>query len=220
MESDDEYRARLTEEFTVCRRRFAELFGVSPVSFCWPWGDHNAVALEEAKRAGFRVFFSTGIGSNGPKDALAVKRFKVFQVSGKRLMWETAALSIAPLAKLAGRLAKKASRVNRLKSFFLCLSLVIALSTGCATRIETSPGQSVVSRADPYVQIGQSLSVRLEDGGVSRATAGRSYVSALGEECAEIDGHPTVKAACLRDDVWVGLRDIFKASPGEENARP
>jgi peptidoglycan/xylan/chitin deacetylase (PgdA/CDA1 family) len=103
MESEDEYRARLAEEFAACRKQFAGLFGVSPVSFCWPWGDYNAAALEEARNAGFRVFFSTELGNNSPASALAVKRFKVFEITGSRLTWETAALSIAPLAKLAGK---------------------------------------------------------------------------------------------------------------------
>jgi peptidoglycan/xylan/chitin deacetylase (PgdA/CDA1 family) len=103
MESIEEYRSRLFKEFTVCRKRFARLFGVAPVSFCWPWGDYNDMALEEAQRAGFRVFFTTGLGANSPASGLRIRRFKVLEISGARLLWETRLLSFALLANLAGR---------------------------------------------------------------------------------------------------------------------
>lgn len=103
MESMEEYRSRLFKEFTVCRKRFARFFNAAPLSFCWPWGDYNAIALEEAQRAGFRIFFTTALGANSMASGLCVRRFKVRNISGARLVWETRLLSFSPLAGLAGR---------------------------------------------------------------------------------------------------------------------
>ena len=103
MESGEEYRARLAKEFTACRDSFARLFGAVPLSFCWPWGDYNAVALEEAQRAGFRLFFTSSLGANSPADSQRIRRFKVREISGKRLVWETRLLSFSPLARIIGR---------------------------------------------------------------------------------------------------------------------
>jgi hypothetical protein len=111
--------------------------------------------------------------------------------------------------------------MNRLKNLFFCL-LPVAVSTGCVPLSMMSrpdvlqAGPSVdILRVSPSVQSGQSLFVRLDDGGTVKAVAGQRYVSALGEECVEIDGHPpTVRAACLRNGAWVGLRDIFWTGPG------
>jgi peptidoglycan/xylan/chitin deacetylase (PgdA/CDA1 family) len=102
MENEEEYRARLFDEFTACRDRFAALFGTSPVSFCWPWGHYNATALEEARKAGFRLFFTTVLGANRPDDSLHVHRFRVGNISGRMLLWEMTALALSPLAALAG----------------------------------------------------------------------------------------------------------------------
>ena len=101
MESEAMYRARLFREFTACRRRFSRLFGIAPVSFCWPWGDYNAIALEEAQRAGFRLFFTTAIGVNTAAQALGVHRFKVGSITGNRLLWQARALALRPVAALA-----------------------------------------------------------------------------------------------------------------------
>lgn len=109
MENMEEYRERLFKEFTVCRKRFARIFGAAPVSFCWPWGDYNGVSLEEAQRAGFRVFFTTTIGANSPASGLHVRRFKVREISAARLLWETRLLSITPLAGMVERLQGRAA---------------------------------------------------------------------------------------------------------------
>lgn len=101
MESEEEYRARLAGEFTACRDSFTRLFGNTPVSFCWPWGDYTAASLEEAQRAGFRIFFTTSLGANNSAGRLGIRRFKVREISGARLLWETRLLSIAPLASIA-----------------------------------------------------------------------------------------------------------------------
>jgi hypothetical protein len=119
-----------------------------------------------------------------------------------------------------------------LKNSFSCLLFAI-VSTGCVPQFKftMSPGQPDVLRtissississipSVPSVQPGQSLLVRLDEGGTVEAAAGQRYVSALGEECVEIGGHPSVRAACLRDGIWVGLPNIFWTGPGVD-ARP
>ena len=102
MESEEQYRARLFKEFTACRSRFSRMFGVSPVSFCWPWGDYNYIALEEARRAGFRLFFTTAIGANALPQPHRVHRFKVDSIAGSRLLWQIRAMALRPVAAIAG----------------------------------------------------------------------------------------------------------------------
>lgn len=76
-ESLDQYRKRVFAEICQCRDLFAEKLGVSPISFCWPWGSHNQIVRDEAIRAGFRIFFTTERGPNFKSGALAVKRMMV-----------------------------------------------------------------------------------------------------------------------------------------------
>jgi peptidoglycan/xylan/chitin deacetylase (PgdA/CDA1 family) len=85
-ESKKACRERLAGEFAECRSVFKERLGVEPVSFCWPWGDYSAMALEEARKAGFRLFFTTSRGMNtrGRKDA--VRRIPVRGGTGKELL--------------------------------------------------------------------------------------------------------------------------------------
>jgi hypothetical protein len=85
-ESRVEYRAGLAAEFTACRERSLERLGCAPISFCWPWGDYNATAREEGRRAGFRVFFTTYRGANLPGSAGAVRRIAVRGHSGEELL--------------------------------------------------------------------------------------------------------------------------------------
>ncbi len=86
LESMEEYRARIFAEFTECRELFAERLGSAPLSFCWPWGGYSGAALEEARRAGFRVFFTARRGTNLPGGALAVRRIAVRKISGQDLL--------------------------------------------------------------------------------------------------------------------------------------
>lgn len=103
MESEEEYRKRLEKEFTLCRTRFFRFFGTKPVSFCWPWGDYNDTSLEEARRAGFRLFFTTLLGANTLNSTPHLRRFKVREISGRCLLWEMRMLSVTPLANLAAK---------------------------------------------------------------------------------------------------------------------
>jgi peptidoglycan/xylan/chitin deacetylase (PgdA/CDA1 family) len=106
MESMEEYRWRLYREFFECREFFRRHFKISPRSFCWPWGGYNAIALEEAGRAGFRLFFTTGIGANTPSRVSDIRRFKVFDIPGRRLVREVRAMSITGLAQLSAMLLR------------------------------------------------------------------------------------------------------------------
>lgn len=86
LESEASYRARIFQEFTECREVFTKQLGTPPISFCWPWGDYNRIALEEARKAGFKVFFTTRRGVNLRSNALAVRRFAVRGGSGQELL--------------------------------------------------------------------------------------------------------------------------------------
>lgn len=86
LESETEYRARIFRDFASCRAIFAKQLGTAPVSFCWPWGAYSEIALEEAQKAGFRLFFTTMRGSNSAGRALDVRRMRGRAVSGERLL--------------------------------------------------------------------------------------------------------------------------------------
>ncbi len=86
-ETEAEYRARIYQEFESCREVFTEWLGVPPVSFCWPWGTYNAIALEEARKAGFRLFFTVARGVNLRGMTSSVHRIKVLNGwSGAKLL--------------------------------------------------------------------------------------------------------------------------------------
>ena len=65
-ETEAQYRERIFQELVRCRELFSEQLGSLPLSFCWPWGSNNSVAIEEGRRAGFKVFFTTRRGLNRP----------------------------------------------------------------------------------------------------------------------------------------------------------
>jgi peptidoglycan/xylan/chitin deacetylase (PgdA/CDA1 family) len=85
-ESEEQYRKRLADEFTACREIYETRLGVSPVSFCWPWGSYTSPLLKEAKKAGFRVFFTTLPGMNPFGKSEAVCRLAVRGGSGRDLL--------------------------------------------------------------------------------------------------------------------------------------
>jgi hypothetical protein len=93
--------------------------------------------------------------------------------------------------------------------------LVVLILAGCAPRSGAFGRAGSAPPGFMVVAPGQSLSLRLEDGGTSSVIAGQSYVSALGETCVRITGHPSLGTACLRNNEWIGLTDIFHARPGQ-----
>lgn len=98
-----------------------------------------------------------------------------------------------------------------LPSAFLVLTLV---SAGCTPRLGVPARAGSGSPRFTAVLPGQSLTLRLENGGTDIVTAGQPYVSALGEECVHINEYPAVGTACLRGGEWIGLPDIFVPQPG------
>ncbi len=107
LESDTEFRARLFVEFVACRERFEKEFGITPQSFCWPYGGYCQEALEEGQRAGFRLFFTTWAGFNTPIRALQARRFKAYPVSGREILDMTKFYSFAPMSVLFGKRRKQ-----------------------------------------------------------------------------------------------------------------
>lgn len=101
-ETEAEHRARLAQEFATCRERFTQELGVPPISFCWPWGRHTPEALEEAKKVGFQVFFTTRRGANLSGCALDVHRFRVNSMPGTSLLRRVRFFSCAPAAAFYG----------------------------------------------------------------------------------------------------------------------
>ena len=77
MESEQEHRRRIAEDFRQCREILTSKLGSPPKSFCWPWGSYTRIALEEAMKVGFQMFFHTGHGTNLAGNALTVHRIAI-----------------------------------------------------------------------------------------------------------------------------------------------
>lgn len=78
MESEEEARERMRSDLLECAVDLRRELGHSEVlSLCWCWGFGSHMALEEATKLGYKVFFETTNGANPPGNALAVHRFKV-----------------------------------------------------------------------------------------------------------------------------------------------
>jgi peptidoglycan/xylan/chitin deacetylase (PgdA/CDA1 family) len=86
LESEADFLQRVETELTQCREVFEREFGFTPISFCWPWGDFNPVAVRVAQDLGFRVFFATGRGPNLYGQPEAVRRIGVRRESGRELL--------------------------------------------------------------------------------------------------------------------------------------
>ena len=54
-ENRDEYRERILRDLTLSRSRMREMLGVDVDVLAWPYGEHNDVAREAARQAGFRT---------------------------------------------------------------------------------------------------------------------------------------------------------------------
>ncbi len=93
LETWEEYRKRLADEFAACREAYVAHLGITPKSFCWPWGSVTPTALEEAKKAGFRVFFTTQRGMNPYGRADAICRIAVRGGTGTELLAKVRAAS-------------------------------------------------------------------------------------------------------------------------------
>jgi len=77
METEDEARARMAADLSLCAATLERELGHGVVSLCWPWGRGSDMAREEAAKLGFSVFYETRPGANRAGEARAVRRFKV-----------------------------------------------------------------------------------------------------------------------------------------------
>ena len=80
-ESEEDQCMRVRDELTRCAETLRHELGHPVHSLCWPWGSGSSIALEEGKKAGFSVFFTTKMGANPPAEPGHVHRFKVRNAS-------------------------------------------------------------------------------------------------------------------------------------------
>jgi Predicted xylanase/chitin deacetylase len=98
-ETEEEFRARLFAEFTICREQFSARFGVEPLSFCWPWGAYCQESIEEAERAGFRLLFCTSQTAGRYRQARPVLRVGVrFHTTPEMVLRKVRLFSWKPVA--------------------------------------------------------------------------------------------------------------------------
>ncbi len=76
-ESAQAARSRIRNELEQCARTLTGELGHGVASLCWPWGKYADMAREEARQAGFSIFYSTRPGANTRGNSQDVKRFKV-----------------------------------------------------------------------------------------------------------------------------------------------
>lgn len=76
-EPEEVRRIRVREELAACAATLRRELGHPVRSLCWPWGSGSDIAVEEARKEGFSVFFTTRMGANPPAAPEAVRRFKV-----------------------------------------------------------------------------------------------------------------------------------------------
>jgi peptidoglycan/xylan/chitin deacetylase (PgdA/CDA1 family) len=59
-----------------------------PLAVAWPWGDYSEAWPQEARKAGYRLAFTTRVGANAPgTDPLRIRRFKVRDGSLASRIW-------------------------------------------------------------------------------------------------------------------------------------
>ncbi len=104
LETDDEFRERLTFELTTCRNDLLRNLGRAPEALAWPWGRSCPEALEIAKALGFTLFFSTTLGPNLPGRTDHIHRFKVKNKSPKWLLSRLRIYSKPLLARVYGKM--------------------------------------------------------------------------------------------------------------------
>lgn len=102
-ETDSERTDRMWREISGGKEQLESILGHSVRTLCWPWGQYCPEALQLAKDAGFKLFFTTREGSNPPAQPEAVRRFKAKDKSGE---WLTARMSIYSRPLLGALYAK------------------------------------------------------------------------------------------------------------------
>lgn len=81
-ETDGERRERMWREIQGGKEELEAVLGAEVRTLCWPWGEYCREALDLAREAGFRLFFTTAEGVNPPGRPLAVHRFKAKDKGG------------------------------------------------------------------------------------------------------------------------------------------
>lgn len=103
-ESREEQEARMWEQLKGGKDDLEAILGREVLTLCWPWGECSGLALELAKKAGFRVFVTTREGVNPPGRPDAVCRFKAKAKSGSWLLSRVRIYSRPVLGGLYARL--------------------------------------------------------------------------------------------------------------------
>lgn len=62
-ETEEEMRSRILRELVESRDRIASEVGVTPVHFCWPWGQCSDAGTQLAKEAGYQACYTTKAGT-------------------------------------------------------------------------------------------------------------------------------------------------------------
>ncbi len=73
-EDNQEYRSRISRDFSLQRDLFLRRLGSAPRVMVWPYGRYNVIAIEEAKRAGVVFTFGLEDGLNSLSDLDAARR--------------------------------------------------------------------------------------------------------------------------------------------------
>lgn len=68
---------RLREELAGSRARIAELFGVTPRFFCYPFGHLDAIVVAAVREAGYLAATTTRAGRATPRDPFRLARLQV-----------------------------------------------------------------------------------------------------------------------------------------------
>lgn len=86
-ETWEQQQKRIIIEFEQCKNTLEKELRHSVQSFCWPWGEHSALAQIIGKNFGFSCFYNTSMGANTPKKYSAINRFKVRNKGWNWLRW-------------------------------------------------------------------------------------------------------------------------------------
>lgn len=76
-ENDEAYRQRIFQEVDKSSERLFQLLGKRPRVMVWPYGEHNAIAVEAAKRAGMTLTMGLLDGVNTLADVRVMKRMMI-----------------------------------------------------------------------------------------------------------------------------------------------
>jgi peptidoglycan/xylan/chitin deacetylase (PgdA/CDA1 family) len=107
MEEREETRARMRSDLKECADDLKRELGYEEIrSLCWCWGYGSPMAMEEAVRLGYRVFFETTNGANPAGSAAAVHRFKMRNRSYRWLQTRLFIYSRPAVAKIYIRLKR------------------------------------------------------------------------------------------------------------------